>query len=310
MSIQHRLYSALVDGLAWFVARQSVRQSVSGDCRRSNIVLTANGESAVRYRVEMNETKSIKTKQPGHSSATGRSSKVPTEIRRRSEPGEAVRRNIKELATELFIRHGYNGVTFLELSKRLGINHSLIHYHFGGKERLAEEVLRDFSELGIQQNKLIWMDPDKSLFEKFVAARNRMYKRFLMFNPSGKMQHPTGLVSRFSMDAETIGPRLREIVRDTQEQLDQCVEEAVQIAISRKELVADAPVKLLMLQISSILFVAGPTARYGWEFRRLDDHFRGALMTIMRAYGTSRDLPSTWPKVRKPAKATDGSGQT
>ena len=60
--------------------------------------------------------------------------------RRRSESGEAVRQKVKALATEMFIRHGYNGVTFLDLSKALGINHSLIHYHFGTKSRLAEEV--------------------------------------------------------------------------------------------------------------------------------------------------------------------------
>ncbi|WP_420606450.1 TetR/AcrR family transcriptional regulator [Novosphingopyxis sp.] len=222
--------------------------------------------------------------------------------RRRSEPGEAIRRKIKSLATEMFIRHGYNGITFLDLAKELGINHSLIHYHFGTKANLAEEVLQDFAEIGIRENRAIWGNPDASLFSKFVAARDRMYRRFIFFNPAGKMQHPTGLVSRFSMDAETVGPNLRSLVQSTQESLDQTVLDAVRIAVDRGELIPDAPTQHIMLQISSILYVAGPTARYGWEFTRLDEHFHGALAMLMRAYGVSPELPSAWPSVKEPKK--------
>ena len=223
----------------------------------------------------------------------------PPVVRRRSESGDAIRQRIKAHATEMFIRHGYNGVTFLDLSKELGINHSLVHYHFGTKAKLAEEVLRDFAESGIRENRVIWGDPSRTLFDKFVQARDRMYHRFVLFNPSGTMQHPTGLVSRFSMDAETISPELRGLVRDTHEALDQCVTDAVRIAVERGELRADAPQHLVMLQISSILFVSGPTARYGWEFTRLDDHFRGALQTLMLAYGGPNAVTNAWPKVKR-----------
>ncbi len=218
-------------------------------------------------------------------------------MRNRSESGEAIRQRIKAVATRMFIRHGYNGVTFLSLSKALGITHSLIHYHFQTKDRLAEEVLQDFSKSGIRENTAIWCDPSKSLFEKFVEARDRMYRRFVLFNPSGKMQHPTGLVSRFSMDAESLTPKLRKQVKETQEKLDECVERAVRIALERNELVPETPVKLVMLQISSILYVAGPTARYGWEFPRLDSHFYGTLITLMRAFGTTRELSQPWTPV-------------
>lgn len=225
-------------------------------------------------------------------------------LHRRSESGDAIRERIKNRATELFIRHGYNGVTFLDLGKELGINHSLVHYHFGTKAKLAEEVLRDFAERGIRESRAIWGDPDRTLFDKFVQARDRMYRRFVLFNPGGTMQHPTGLVSRFSMDAETISPDLRQLVRETHDALDACVSDAVRIAIERGELRADAPAHIIMLQISSILFVAGPTARYGWEFKRLDDHFRGALETLLLAYGVNQGLPATWPKVKRaPRKA-------
>ena len=220
-------------------------------------------------------------------------------VRRRSETGDAIRERIKSRATEMFIRHGYNGVTFLDLSKELGINHSLVHYHFGTKAKLAEEVLRDFAERGIRENRLIWGDPNRTLLDKFVKARDRMYRRFVLFNPGGTMQHPTGLVSRFSFDAESISPELRTLVRATHDALDACIADAVRIAVDRGELRSDTPQHLVMLQISSILFVAGPTARYGWEFTRLDDHFRGALETLYLAYGTEKTPPAPWPKVKR-----------
>ena len=223
-------------------------------------------------------------------------------VRRRSESGNAIREQIKNRATELFIRHGYNGVTFLDLGRELGINHSLVHYHFGTKAKLAEEVLGDFAERGIRENRLIWSNPDQSLFDKFVQARDRMYQRFVLFNPGGTMQHPTGLVSRFSMDAETISPNLRKMVQDTHDALDACITDAVRIAVQRGELRADAPQHLIMLQISSILFVAGPTARYGWEFTRLDDHFRGTLETLFRAYGVADQPTASWPKMKRSAR--------
>jgi AcrR family transcriptional regulator len=223
---------------------------------------------------------------------------------RRSESGNAIRERIKAKATEMFIRRGFNGLTFLDLSKELDINHSLIHYHFGTKIRLAEEVLRDFAASGIQENQDIWENENTSLFDKFVAARDRMYGRFILFNPTGTMEKPTGLVSRFSLDAESLSPEVRRIVQDTHERLDQCVSTALSIALRRGELVADAPVHLLMLQISSILFTAGPTARYGWEFTRLDDHFRGTLQTIFRAFGAVDVVLPPWPEVKQKKKAT------
>lgn len=219
---------------------------------------------------------------------------------RRRHAGEAIRARIKSVATDLFIRHGYNGVTFLELSKVLKINHSLIHYHFGTKAQLAVEVLSAFSESGISENEAIWTNPSLSLSDKFVQARDRMYRRFVLFNPNdNSVQHPTGLVSRFAMDSESLTPELREIVKRTNQQLDNCVIQAVRIAIARGELVSDAPVHFIMLQISSILFVAGPSARYGWEFSRLDNHFQAALTTIIAAYGTGEKTVPPWPAFQR-----------
>jgi len=225
---------------------------------------------------------------------------LPGEVRQRSEAGEAIRQKIKAVATEMFIVRGYNGVTFLDIAKTLGINHSLVHYHFGTKAKLSEEVLVEFVENGLREIRALWCSADKSLFQKFVEARDRLYRQFFRYHTDGQPEHSTGLVSRFAMEFESIDPKLREIVKDTHERIDNCVRQAVLIAIERGELTEDTPVQLLALQISSILFVAGPTARYGWDFSRLDDHFRGAFAMITLAYGAGKREVEPWPKVKRP----------
>lgn len=236
--------------------------------------------------------------------------KKSTEVRQRSEAGEAIRRKIKALATEMFIVRGYNGVTFLDIAKTLDINHSLVHYHFGSKAKLSEEVLLDFVDSGLREVRALWCASDKSLFQKFVEARDRLYRQFCRYHADGHPTHPTGLVSRFAMEYEAIDPKLREIVNDTHERIDNCVRQAVLIAIERGELAEDAPVQLLGLQVSCILFSAGPTARYGWDFSRLDDLFRGTFTMIKLAYGKS--APEPWPKVKRPRirRAAAGKSET
>jgi Transcriptional regulator len=49
---------------------------------------------------------------------------------------------IIEVATRLFARHGYDGVSVRDICAELSVNSSIISYHFGGKSGLYLEVLR------------------------------------------------------------------------------------------------------------------------------------------------------------------------
>ena len=224
--------------------------------------------------------------------------------RRRAAAGDAVRDRIKGRAIELFTRRGFNGVTFIDIGRDLGIPHSLIHYHFGSKSALAEEVLRDFSDAGMTELAEIWEAPDKSLLEKFTAGRDRLYQRFIQFNPDGVIAHAPGLVSRFSLEFEAITPAMQELVKATHERTDRIILNALEIAVARNELVQGCPKDLLMLQIGSAFFVPGPTAHYGWSFERLDDLLRSIYVTIIRAFGTGMTVPIAWSALAgSPARA-------
>ncbi len=55
---------------------------------------------------------------------------------------DAVRAALIEAAAELFSERGPDGVSVREIATRAGVNHGLVHRHFGTKENLLQEVMR------------------------------------------------------------------------------------------------------------------------------------------------------------------------
>ena len=102
------------------------------------------------------------------------------------EAGQDLQVRIEEVAVRLFITHGYNGVSYLNIARELGISHSNIHYYYRTKAVLAEAVLRRVAGGTLEAMKQIWAGRDTGLFEKFVSMRDWTYQQYLLFNPGGK----------------------------------------------------------------------------------------------------------------------------
>lgn len=51
-----------------------------------------------------------------------------------------------EAAGELFSRHGFDGVSLRDIAKKAGVNHGLIHRHFGSKENLRSRTLQQMAD--------------------------------------------------------------------------------------------------------------------------------------------------------------------
>lgn len=72
-----------------------------------------------------------------------------TDLRRRRS--DATRQVLLQRAAELFATSGYDGTTLDALANRAGINKALVRYHFGGKQGLYSEVLRQAIRVGIEE---------------------------------------------------------------------------------------------------------------------------------------------------------------
>jgi TetR/AcrR family transcriptional regulator, regulator of cefoperazone and chloramphenicol sensitivity len=60
-----------------------------------------------------------------------------------TRPSDVTRQRILGAAERLFAAHGYDGTSIRAIVARAHVNQAAINYHFGGKDGLYREVLRD-----------------------------------------------------------------------------------------------------------------------------------------------------------------------
>ncbi len=192
---------------------------------------------------------------------------------------------IERVATRLFIRDGYHGVSYLGIAKELGISHSNVHYYYRNKSALAEAVLRRVAADTLAATSGIWRDPQVTLLDKFVRMRDWIHGSYLQFNPDGKGGRPWGLLSRFSMDADALSSEMKQVIRTTLKKQEADIRFAVDLAIQREEFGRDAPADGIALQILSVIHLTGQLTRYTSGFERLDELLKWTITTLYRAYG-------------------------
>src|SRR5690348_11389743 len=93
-----------------------------------------------------------------------------------------MRQRIKSLAAKLLNKHGCRGVSFGDIADRLSTTRANIHYHFGNKNSLVEEVTDEYVTATLAKFRSIWTDTETPLTLKLDAtiAFNRL--RYDEFN--------------------------------------------------------------------------------------------------------------------------------
>ena len=209
---------------------------------------------------------------------------------------------ILAVATDLFIRHGYKAVSFLAIAKEIGTTHSHIHYYFHTKAILAEAVLDAYVASTTADFRAIWIDPGRDLLSRFAGSRDWIWRQYLRFNPGGAGGQNWGLLGRFAAEADLLTPSMRATLRTTLREMDSFVETGFTLAMQRGELSPKAPLRALVLQISSLLHTSRHTTRFEGSFRRLDELLQWTFEVIQIAYGTGGPA-QVWPRL------TDRSGE-
>ena len=213
---------------------------------------------------------------------------------------------IESIAARLFITHGYNGVSYLDIARELEISHSNIHYYFRTKPVLANAVLSSVAKETLAAMEGVWAAPGTSLFDKFVAMRGWAHEQYLQFNPGGKGGRLWGLLARFSMDADSLTDEMRRLIRATLRKIEEHITTGIQSAVDSGELRAGAPVDGITLQIASLISATGQVTRFAASFDRLDDLLHWTYEGIALAYGAPGTAPREWPALpgRKPGAST------
>jgi len=203
----------------------------------------------------------------------------------------SMRDNIKKVATELLIRHGYHGTSFRNIADRLDITTTNIHYHFGNKEKLVEEVVRDYVTSTCAKHKEIWENPGRSLPQKLmdVAAFNQT--RYKAFNRGRKSGQPWSLIGRLRLEGEVLSAGARESLASFTDNVHASVRIAVQIAYDRGELVADAPLDDIAFLLVNIVNSSSVFTQDAGNFERLEQFFEAFSRVMLSAYAPAGAAP-------------------
>lgn len=194
---------------------------------------------------------------------------------------------IRSVATELLLRHGYQGFRFRDVAEQLNTTRANIHHHYGNKLNLCEEVVVEY----IEQTLLNWEEnwkSSKTFAEKIQGMMESNRQRYLRQNPTTATSHPWSLIGRMRLERDQIGPRARQALQDFGTTLENLVIGGIDMAVANGELSSDVPRGDIALQLVAIADSAGPITQDGGSFARLEQLYQSFSRIVHHAYGVER----------------------
>ncbi len=196
---------------------------------------------------------------------------------------------IKNVANELLIKHGYRGLRFGDVAARLGTTRANIHYHFGNKQKLVDAVVDDYVAHTLERFQRIWTDGEARFSDKIRATAAFNRERYRHFNRDGDVG-PWSLIARMRLDGDVLSETANARLRDFDVKLHADASAAIEAAKQDGEFSADAPVKEITLQLMSITnFSAGPVTQDAGGFARLEQLYLAFSRTVTQAYGSGAE---------------------
>lgn len=196
-----------------------------------------------------------------------------------------MRDKIKDVSVDLITRRGYHAVTFREIAEVLSTTRANMHYHFGSKDKLIEEVLADYAVVTAEFYRSTFTAPRLSLREKMREIRSFLKKRYDRFNPDGTTSEPWSLSARLRSDWEALSPEMKSIMRKFTAENDVSIRIGVALAVSSGELKADTPQEGVALLLANNILYAANVTRDMESFDALNQLWDATLDAIEGAYG-------------------------
>jgi AcrR family transcriptional regulator len=219
-----------------------------------------------------------------------------------------MRKRIKDLALDLLIKHGYRGVSFGDVAIALKTTRANIHYHFGNKEGLVEEVLEDYVRITSEQLNQIWSEPEVPFVNKIKATVEYSRRRYLKFNNRKSTGHPWSLIARMRQDGDALTPAGRDALQRFGKNLFASIVTAIEQAKASGEFDASLPTEDVALQLVAIANSAGPITQDARDFQRLENLYMGFARIVHHAYGRLEPArPSIAGRKRGPSGRGDGT---
>ena len=195
-----------------------------------------------------------------------------------------MRDRIKEVATTLLITHGYNGTSFRDIATRLDITTTNIHYHFGNKQSLVDEVVREYVDAAVAKHRKIWLDPALSLTDKLKRVAEYNHSRYKRFNRTGHGGKSWSLIGRLRLESEVLSDAGRAELDRFTSSIHEAIQTAVEQAAAAGELRPDTPREDLAFLLINIVNSSSVFTQGAGGFDRLELFFDAFSRVMLSAY--------------------------
>ena len=195
-----------------------------------------------------------------------------------------MRQRIKKVATDLLIRNGFRGTSYGDIAARLGITTTNIHYHFGPKKRLVEQVVQEYVAAALMRHREIWLDPGTSLPDKLrgvVAFNSERHRRF---NRGGVGGRPWSLIGRLRLESDLLSPPAQAALSEFTTEVHGYVRAAVQMAQDKGELRPDSPLDDIAFLLANIVNTSATFTQDAGSIERLAAFFETVSRVVSLAY--------------------------
>lgn len=200
-----------------------------------------------------------------------------------------MRDRIKALTLDLLIQYGYRGMSFADLAAALDTTRANIHYHFGNKQTLVEEVLVAYTRDTIAGTAAVFELPDITLAEKIDRIVDYTRRKHDRYNHPGAEGRPWSLIARMRQDSTYLTPKGKEALQAFAEELYGVILRAVTEARDRGEFTPEMPVEDVAIQLFSIANSASPITQDAGSFDRLAQLYLGFSRIVVHAFGRGDD---------------------
>lgn len=161
---------------------------------------------------------------------------------------------ILKAAEEEFMNKGFAGAKTVEIARKAGVTHAMLHYYFRTKEMLFDRVLDDkiccLAEGVVQA----LQTPGRTFQERLAEGVARHFD-FLAAHPSLARFVVNEVISkpeRLVMVQRTLGGVLRIIVEHTQQEIDELAARGEMVPMRMEDLLLD------FVSLNAFLFIALP----------------------------------------------------
>lgn len=195
-----------------------------------------------------------------------------------------MRQNIKRVAGRLLTLHGLNGMSFRDIALELGITTTNIHYHFGNKQGLVDEVVADYVAEVESRHRAIWLAPDHTLAEKLRQLVEYNWERYQQVNTGRDGGNTWSLIGRMRLESQALSENARKSLSSFTATLHELIRTAVDDAWRRGELDEATPRQDLAFLILNIVNSSSVFTHGTGGFDRLELFFDAFSRVMLSAY--------------------------